>query len=111
MENIRKQFDLAILGKSEQHWLAIRKYFSPDAADAIDDPTSPPNTRKFYCRSADLWLGKFYLREKQLDDAEKVFRRLSDVEQAEIEFRANGDAGLAIVHYLRGEMEMASFTC
>lgn len=79
----------------EKAWQAVAEYFPPEQSAA--------NRR--YARLAQRELGNFYLSNRRLEDALKLYDELENVEDAEVNFKLSGTAGVAVVQNRLKETE------
>src|SRR5438093_8263322 len=91
MPTVRQQYDLARFAThdKEDHWLAVEKYFPPDKGAE----------NKHYARLARRGRANWYVAERRLPDALKLYADLANVEDAEVDLQLSGLAGEAVVYH------------
>src|SRR5205823_8248952 len=89
MPTVRQQFDLARFANhdKEDHWLAVERYFPPEKSAE----------NKHYSRLARRGRANWYVAERRLQDALKLYADLASVEDADLEL--SGLAGEAVVYH------------
>ncbi len=91
-ESVLEQYRYAFKFDKERFWKAVGEYYPPQGG-------AGEKKARYYGRLADARLGELYLREQDWDAAEKIYLRLSEVEETEVRFRIFGLVGLTVVYY------------
>ncbi len=92
-DSAQEQYRHAYWLGTERAWKAVAEHFPPEK--------NPQNL--LYARYAQQRLAELYLREDELDRAMEIFSQLASLEATEVQFRAFGLAGQAIVYARRGD--------
>jgi len=91
MPTVRQQYDLARFANhdKEDHWLAVPKYFPPEKSAE----------NKHYARLSLRGRANWYVAERRLQDALKLYGDLANLESAEADLQLSGLAGEAVVYH------------
>jgi hypothetical protein len=97
-DTVQEQYSYAQFAQhnKEEALLAVEKYFPPNQNAA--------NLR--YSRLAKRELGNFYLSNQRLDEALKLYDQLESVEEAEVNFKLSGTAGVAVVNHRFSQQDL-----
>jgi serine/threonine-protein kinase len=96
--DIRSQYMRATIVNTEDAWRSVID-FSPD--DSAEN-----GKQRYYSLLAKTHLVRLYLKEAKYDLALNELSDLSNLDETEVEFRAFGFAGEAIVYAMQGEREL-----
>jgi hypothetical protein len=96
-DTVQEQYSYAQFAQhnKEEAWKAVEEYFPANLNAA--------NLR--YSRLAKRELGNFYLSNKRLNEALTLYDQLESVEEAEVNFKLSGTAGVAVVNHRFSEQE------
>lgn len=97
MESAAGQLVYAEMKRTEAAWKAVGEYF-PSRYSAENRVTG---------YKAEKGLADFYLREGRLNEALGLYERLTQIDPAEQQIRAQGHAGLLQIYYLTSQDDLA----
>ena len=97
METAAGQLVYAEMKRTEAAWKAVAEYFPPRQSTEHQVAT----------HKAEKGLADFYLREGRLNEAVALYERLTHIDPAELQIRAQGHAGLLQIYYLTSQDDLA----
>jgi serine/threonine-protein kinase len=95
LENVKKQYDFALLKDTEDAWRAVEEYFPPEKS----------NENLYYTRLARRGRARLYVAEGRLSEALKLYAQLANVPDSEADLQLSGIAGEAVVYHLYMQTE------
>jgi serine/threonine-protein kinase len=97
MDNAEAQWIYADLVDTEEAWKAVAAYY----------PSEKNAGNLQWVHKATKSLADHYRRNQRLEDAEKLYRDLTELDPAEVQLRTQGHAGLALVLHAQKEVDKA----
>jgi eukaryotic-like serine/threonine-protein kinase len=95
LENVKKQYDFALLKDTEDAWRAVEEYFPPEKS----------TENLYYARLARRGRARLYVAEGRLTEALKLYAQLANVPDSEADLQLSGVAGEAVVYHLHMQTE------